>query len=308
MLVVTGSAGFIGRRTVAALLAQGHVVVGIDRRTPARRGDREIAIVSDLSDPTDDALTALDEADAVIHLAGRPGVRDADGDVARLRRRDNVDAGQRVLDAVRPDVPLVVASSSSVYGGADLDRDGTPLPCREDQPLRPRGGYARSKAELEERCRRRAARGGHVAVVRPFTVAGEGQRPDMALSIWLEQARLGLPMRVLGSLTRTRDVTDVDDVVTGLLRLLDAGHATTVNLGTGHARTLAELTRAVAEATSTDWRVTVADADAVEVPATRADTTRCADLLGFVPTTDPTDLVRRQLAATDRHAMTNGKP
>jgi nucleoside-diphosphate-sugar epimerase len=297
VLVVTGSAGFIGRHTVAALAADGHTVVGIDRRPADDRHPAEVPLVTDLSAPDDDALAALDEADAVIHLAGRPGVRDAAPDADALRHRDNVDATQRVLDAVRPDATLVVASSSSVYGGAVRDRVGRPVASREDQPLRPRGGYARSKAEVERRCAARRAHGGHVAVVRPFTVAGEGQRPDMALATWLEQARRGQPLRVLGSLERTRDVTDVAAVVHGLRRLLDTGHATTVNLGTGRSVTLAELTHAIADAAGVPWDVEVVPAGAAEVTDTRADTRRVHALLGFVPHTDLAALVRRQTAA-----------
>lgn len=291
-VVVTGAAGFIGRHTVAALRAAGHDVIAVDRVTT---GD-DLLLQHDLVDRHDDVRTALREADAVIHLAGRPGVRDAAADIEQRRWHDNVLAGEAVLADTPADTPLVVASSSSVYGGATVGTDGW-QPCHEDQPLQPRGGYARSKAVLEQRCADRREAGGHVTVVRPFTVAGEGQRPDMALQIWIQQALRGVPFTVLGSRDRRRDVTDVRDVVAGLLAAVALPTATTINLGTGTTHSLHAMTRAVADVLAVPHRTHVRDASDVEVPVTRADTTRCRSLLGLTPTTDLHDLVQRQAAA-----------
>lgn len=297
-LVVTGAAGFIGSHLVRRLRDDGHRVVGIDRRPGRVVRDGVEHLVAELSAPDDAVRTALREADAVFHLAGCPGVRTSDPGVARRRWRDNVVAGAVVLETVPPHVPTIVASSSSVYGGATRRRtDGTPAACREDDPLRPRGGYARSKAVLERRCELRRAAGGHVAVVRPFTVAGEHQRPDMAVSLWLDAALSGRPLPVLGSLSRTRDVTDVRDVVEGLVRLAHRGIPTTVNLGTGRGRTLQEIVHAVAAACRVPVLLDVRDNPHDEPTDTLADTLRCRRVLGFAPATDLEQLVARQSRA-----------
>lgn len=298
-VVVTGAAGFIGRHAVAALRAEGREVVAVDRRRAPDLGVP--TLTHDLVDRHDDVRTALAEADAVLHLAGRPGVRDRDRDVEHWRWHDNVAAGEAVLADTPPDTPLVVASSSSVYGGARRRR-GAWLACHEDQALDPRGGYARSKVALEARCAARRDAGGHVTVVRPFTVAGEGQRPDMALATWIDQARTGRPLTVLGSSTRRRDVTDVRDVVAGMLAALAVPQATTINLGTGTTHSLDELTRAVTRHLGVAHQTAVRDADPVEVPVTRADTRRCRALLAVHPVTDLDALVRRQAAAGPRPA------
>lgn len=291
-VVVTGAAGFIGRHVVAALVEDGHAVTGIDRRSWIP-GPRERAHVGDLLDAHTRVLLA--RAGAVVHLAGCPGVRDGRPDADRWRWRDNVLVGQAVLDAVPRDVPLVVASSSSVYGGAGSpDR---PRACHEDDLRQPRGGYARSKTAFEDRCRAARAGGRRVAILRPFTVAGEGQRPDMALHRWIEALRRGRPLQVYGSLDRRRDVTDVREVARAVVAALTRDVDGVVNVGTGRTHRLGDLVDAVVEVVGRPATVDVVPAGTQEVAATCADTRRCRDLLGFVPYTDLRALVARQAAA-----------
>lgn len=286
-IVVTGAAGFIGSAVLRHLVRAGERVVAVDRRPVVAPGAR--VLTADLLDADRHVEDALRSAAAVIHLAGCPGVRDGRPDVEAHRARDNVDAAARVLATVPRHVPLVVASSSSVYGGSrDL------RPCREGDPLRPVGGYARSKVAVEELCAAAVSAGGRVTTARPFTVAGEGQRPDMALSRWIAATRLGAPVQVYGSTARRRDVTDVRQVAAALVALARAGARGPVNVGTGAGHTLAELLAAVGEAVGRRPVVELVPASAEEVSATLADTTRLRTLVGWAPTTDLTALVRRQ--------------
>jgi nucleoside-diphosphate-sugar epimerase len=292
-VVVTGSAGFLGRVLVGELVARGHQVVGVDRNPAAPGTPAHLVLTGDLLDRDEMVDAALDTADAVVHLAGCPGVRDAGPSVEHRRRRDNVAATARVLAAVPPQVPVVVASSSSVYGGS------TGRPSRESDLLAPRGGYARSKVAVERLCAQRAEAGGRVTVVRPFTVVGEGQRADMAISRWLRAAERGLPLTVFGSLDRTRDLTDVRDVARVLATLVEPGRAPTgaINLGTGRPQPLSAVVAAVAHATGAEVRTEVVPAAAVEPSDTWADTRRLHQVVGFVPRTDLRDVVARQAAA-----------
>lgn len=291
-VVVTGAAGFIGRHVVSGLLERGHHVVGIDRR-PWSPAPREAMLVGDLSQASREIGTALREAAGIIHLAGLPGVRDEAPDVEERRRRDNVLATETVLDHAPLSVPVIVTSSSSVYGGTPHAR-----PSREDDPLLPRGGYARSKVAVELRCAARRERGGHVGVVRPFTVAGPGQRPDMALARWIQAARDGRPLTILGNAQRRRDITDVADVAEGAIRMLEREVTATVNLGTGVSHSLTDLAEAVAGVVGVPVSAEVAPPHPAEVDRTCADVSRCRTLLGLVPSTDLRSLVARQVAAT----------
>lgn len=287
--VVTGAAGFIGRMLVREL-AEHEAVIAVDR-LPQDPVPGVVALTADLLDNDEAVRDALAGADRVYHLAGCPDVRDLRPDAGEWRYRDNVLATAAVLAAVPLRTPLLVTSSSSVYGGTRPGR-----PSRETNRLRPRGGYAGSKALLEQVCEGRRHAGGEVLVVRPFTVAGEGQRPGMALSRWIEAARTGRALRLLGSPARSRDLTDVRQAAAALRDLAVSGASGTVNLGTGVARTLAEIVRAVERVLGVEVVTDVVAAARVEVAHTLADTRLLSRMIGWVPETDLDDLVARQAA------------
>ena len=113
-----------------------------------------------------------------------------------------------------------------------------------------------------------------------------------------------MPLQVYGSLERTRDVTDVRDVARVLALLAEPGRAPggVLNIGTGRPHSLAALVAAVASATGTHVRTLVTPAAAVEPADTWACTNRLRTVAGFVPQTDLTEVVARQVAA-GRHAM-----
>ena len=139
--------------------------------------------------------------------------------------------------------------------------------------------------------------GDGLAIARPFTVIGAGQRPDMALSIWIDAVHRGEPVRVFGSLDRARDVTEVDRVVDGLVAIADLRYCGFVNLGAGRPRSLHDLVEAVFRATGLEAPVQVVPASPEEVRATCADPARAQRELGVDLTTDLLQATRRQVAA-----------
>lgn len=293
-VVVTGAAGFIGRTLVRALAHRGDVVA-VDRLAAGVPAG-VVAVTADLLDGDPEVRSALAAADIVFHLAGCPDVRDPRPDAEHRRQRDNVLATAAVMATVPPSARLVVTSSSSVYGGTRSGR-----PSAEAALLRPRGGYARSKQLVERLCLGRAEAGGRVTVVRPFTVAGACQRPSMALARWIDAAQEGRPLLLYGSPERSRDITDVDDVVRALIDLADADADGIVNVGTGAGHSLAELAAAVGRAVGVEVRTEVVPASDIEVRHTLADPTRLRRLIGWAPRTDLDGLLARQVAAA-RHS------
>lgn len=294
--LVTGSSGFIGSCLVDELLFAGAEVTGVDRRP--RPGDPARFVPMDLAEAN--CLPELRKwagwAEVVFHLAGEVGIRNRAPDIARRRRRNIIEAGRMVIAASPPGRRLVAVSSSSVYGGAQTE-GGRVIACREGDRPAPVGEYARCKLEMERLFLRS---GRPVAIARPFTVIGEGQRPDMALSLWMEAVRSGRPLRVFGSLERTRDVTDVRQVAAALTRIAQTGATGVFNLGGGRGRTLREMTEAVFSVLGADAPVIVEPAPPEEAVHTLADAARAARTLGVDMTTDLEEAARRQAAVRFR--------
>ena len=137
-------------------------------------------------------------------------------------------------------------------------------------------------------------------MVRPFTVVGPGQRPDMAVHRGCAPRSTGAPIEVFGSLMRTRDVTDVRDVARALADLAALAVAgrplpATLNLGTGRGHSLGAIADAVRRATRSRSDIVVVPAACDEPDHTLADTRRCAATLGYVPATDLDEVVAEQL-------------
>ena len=118
--VVTGAAGFVGRHLVDLLTADGVEVIGVDRRIRVPRA--ATALRCDILDDAPALAAALRRADRVFHLAGAPGVREHGSSATARRWRDNVLATRRVIELTPDATPLIVTSSSSVYGGSTAGR------------------------------------------------------------------------------------------------------------------------------------------------------------------------------------------
>jgi len=238
--LVTGAAGFIGSHLCERLISAGHAVIGVDnfsdyyprwRKEANLTGvaaDRRLRLVA--ADLVEVGLAPLLEGvDGVFHLAGQPGVRQSWGEGFAGYVEGNLRVTQRLLEALRPHpVPVVCASSSSVYGNAGGRR------LAEQDPLRPVSPYGLTKLAVEHLARiYREEHQLQVSCLRYFTVFGPRQRPDMAFSRFIDAARDGGPIIVLGSGRQTRDYTFVSDVVEATIRALGAS-APVYNVGGGH--------------------------------------------------------------------------
>ena len=157
--LVTGCAGFIGSHLTESLLADGHDVLGVDcfndnysRRV--KRDNLEAALDFARFEfvPVDLARGSLDElvadCDVIFHLAAEPGVRSSWGARFEQYLRNNVQATQQLLEAIKPTPSkrFVYASTSAVYGHAEA------LPTREDALPRPYSPYGVTKLAAEQLC------------------------------------------------------------------------------------------------------------------------------------------------------------
>ncbi len=231
-VLLTGAAGFIGSTAAHRLLARGDEVVGLDNLNDyydvRLKQDRLARLTPHESfrfaklDVADRAgmeqLFAEQRFDRVIHLAAQAGVRYSLQN-PQAYVDSNVVGFMNVLEGCRHSKVqhLVYASSSSVYGG------NTKMPFSEhDSVDHPVSMYAATKKANELMAHTYSHLFGLPTTgLRFFTVYGPWGRPDMALFLFTKAILEGRPIDVFNHGQMQRDFTYVDDIVEGVVRVLD---------------------------------------------------------------------------------------
>ncbi|WP_226783044.1 NAD-dependent epimerase/dehydratase family protein [Oceaniglobus trochenteri] len=311
--VVTGSSGFIGYHLCHRLLSEGWQVTGVDAMTDyydvalktARKsrltalpGFRAIDAHIETPGVMQDVLAA-DRPDVVIHLAAQAGVRHSI-DAPQDYLDSNIAGTYRLLEAARAHPPkhLLFASTSSVYGA------NTTMPYREtDKTDRQMSFYAATKKSCEVMSHSYAHLYGiPTTAFRFFTVYGPWGRPDMALFKFVRAILRNEPIEIYNHGRMQRDFTYVDDLVDGILRLIDAVPAPAthrgdtdslssvapwrvVNIGNGRPVELMAFVEAIEAALGQSARKTMMPMQPGDVPATWASTDLIEALIGPLPRT-----------------------
>lgn len=231
-ILVTGTAGFIGFHLTRRLLDEGHEVTGIDGFTPyydvqlkearseilsARNGFSEHRLMLEDNERLE-KVWSTGPFDMVVHLAAQAGVRysiDCPGPYID----SNIVGTFNLLELLRrnPVRHFLMASTSSVYGA------NTQMPFREtDRAVHPITLYAATKLA----CEHMAHSYSHLFSIpttafRFFTVYGPWGRPDMALFKFTRAIIESKPIDVYNHGQMERDFTYIDDLVEGIVRLMD---------------------------------------------------------------------------------------
>lgn len=312
---VTGVAGFIGFHLARRLLAEGHVVRGLDAVTeyydPALKEARIAVLEQDpnfswvrgrLEDPA--AMTeALEghDPDIWVHLAAQAGVRySLENPESYISA--NLVGTQAILEAARARLPkhLMIASTSSVYGGNEK------IPFSENDPSHfPVSLYAATKKAGEALSHSYAHLFGvPTTCFRFFTVYGPWGRPDMALFKFVERIERDEAIDVYGEGLMSRDFTYVDDLVEGIVALASRSPEQgkrigppdvdslspvapwrVVNIAGGSPIGLMAFIEAVEHVTGKVARKNLLPMQPGDVAATMADPTLLRELVGAVPET-----------------------
>ena len=299
-VLVTGGAGFIGSHTVERLLWEGHIAGVLDsfndyydpaikRENIRAIRDRITVHEGDLCDPAFVQETvATGGYDAVIHLAGRAGVRPSI-DAPELYIDTNIKGTFHLLEACKRHgiSRFIFASSSSVYGV------NKKVPFAETDPiLQTISPYAMTKMAGEQMCSNYSALFGiRTVCLRFFTVYGPRQRPDLAISKFTRLIHEDKPIDRYGKGDTARDYTYVSDIVDGIIGALDwtdkadAPTCDIFNLGGSQTVKLNVMIDAIERALGKKAVINEMPEQPGDVPLTSADVGKAARLLGFKPTT-----------------------
>lgn len=308
-LLITGMAGFIGHAVAKRLAGQGHEIVGIDNlndyydvalkqsRLADLAGYADIRFVElDLADREGmAALFAAERFDRVIHLAAQAGVRYS-LENPHVYADANLVGHLNVLEGCRHHgvEHLVYASSSSVYGMNDKVPFAT-----SDAVDHPVSLYAATKKANELMSHTYAhLYGVPTTGLRFFTVYGPWGRPDMAPFKFTRALLAGEPIQVFNHGDMQRDFTYIDDIVEGILRILNVaprpGSGTETpdtstapyalyNIGNGSPVALMDFIRAIEKATGRAAQCDFKPMQPGDVPRTWADTEALFQATGHRP-------------------------
>ncbi len=299
-IIVTGAAGFIGMHTAERLLDRGETVIGVDvfndyydpalkearaARLEGREGFRMVR--ADIADHEQmKALVADAGAERIVHLAAQAGVRYSIENPFAYER-SNLAGHLSMLEAARHNgvKHLVYASSSSVYGDRPLEGAGF----REDDPtVDPVSLYAATKRSCELLSQSYARLYGFPqSGLRFFTVYGPWGRPDMAYFSFTRKIARGEPIEVYGEGRMARDFTYIDDIVDGIVGVLDnpppQGSHEVYNIGDSQPVGLMEMISTLEDALGAQAQKIMRPMQPGDVTATYADVSKLNALTGYQP-------------------------
>ena len=298
-IIVTGGAGFLGSHLCDALIQRGDVVVCIDDLSTGsldniadlidhrrfRFVQADVSVGLDLSEPFD----------IVAHLASPASPPDY------LRRPlETLAVGSRGTEhalrlAARSGARFVLASTSEVYG------EPIEHPQREEywgnvNPVGPRSVYDEAKRYAEAVTM--AYRRHHdlnTGIFRIFNTYGPRMRPDdgRVISNFIAQALNEQPLTIYGDGTQTRSFCYVDDLIKGIIAMIDSAEAGPVNLGNPDERTVTEVAELVLKITESPSKLQYRPLPTDDPTRRRPDITLAQERLGWRPLVDTEDGLTR---------------
>ena len=299
-ILITGFAGFIGFHASRELLRRGWEVVGIDnfcdyynvklKRDRAALLEGQPGFSARELDICDHAklhgVFTMEAPDVVLNLAAQPGVRYSI-DHPFVYEKTNIEGFLNILECCRhaAKVPkLVFASSSSVYGG------NKKMPFEEsDKVDNPVSLYAATKKANELMAHTYSHLYGMQTIgLRFFTVYGAWYRPDMALSLFADAMLHGRPIKVFNHGDMLRDFTYVDDIVDGIVRVVEAQDLPLYdifNIGNHRSEKLLDVINVLADSLGVKPKMEMLPMQPGDVYATYASIEKLNKAVGYEPKT-----------------------
>jgi UDP-glucuronate decarboxylase len=301
-VLVTGGAGFIGSHLCTRLVARGDDVICVDNLLTGRlanvehlAGARGFQFVRhDIVDP------AFFDVEQIYNLACPAAPRHYQSNPIHTIKTNTIGM-LNVLDIARRNGARVVqASTSEVYGDPDVH------PQREDylgnvNSFGPRASYDESKRLAETLCYAyREQHGVSARIARIFNTYGPSmaENDGRVVNGFIWQALRGQPLTVYGTGEQTRSFCYVDDLIEGLIRLMEVETpAGPINLGNPDEHTVMQLAEIILELTGSRVPIVQEPLPVDDPRRRRPDITLARRVLGWSPTTPLREGIGRTIAA-----------
>lgn len=293
-VLVTGANGFVGRHLLRLLRASEDMIYGSTLREsgkPMVEQDGAVALACDITDgrAVREAVQRV-KPQALYHLAGEasPG-KSWVNSVATYET--NVIGTSLLMEALQefsPNCKVVLVTSAAVYGKVSAAE----CPIQESQPLRPVDPYGISKAAQDSIGLQFAASSDlEVVIARPFNHIGPGQTTGFVvgkIATRIAEIEMGVcdPVMELGALSAKRDFTDVRDVASAYMLLMDRGrNGVHYNVASGKVESIEKVLQLALEQTDRDIEIRASEQlrRPIDLPVLVGDPSRLQNEIGWRP-------------------------
>lgn len=288
-VLVTGGAGFLGSHLCEALVSRGDEVVCLDNLSTG--SEENLANLLGRPDfhfleaDVCDALAIDGDMDAVCHLASPASPRDYAALPLETLDAGSIGTRMGLCLAREKKAVFLLASTSEVYGDPLVHPQPESYRGNVD-PVGPRSVYDEAKRFSEALTMAwHRVYGIDVRIARIHNTYGPRLRPGdgRVVSNFISQALAGEPLTVYGDGSHTRSFCYVDDMVAGLLALLDTDFPGPINLGNPAELTVADLARRVIAAMRSDSPIVLSPLPLDDPVRRRPDITLAHRVLGWEP-------------------------
>ncbi|NMO90293.1 UDP-glucuronic acid decarboxylase family protein [Actinomycetospora sp. TBRC 11914] len=299
--VVTGGAGFLGSHLCERLLQEGYEVVCLDDFCTGSSANVEHLLEDGRfrlvrADVTQ-FIHVSGHVDAVLHLASPASPIDYLQMPLHTLKVGSIGTLHSLGLARDKRARFLLASTSESYGDP-LVHPQPETYWGNVNPVGPRGVYDEAKRFAEATTMAyRNARGVNTAIARIFNTFGPRMRPrdGRAIPTFIGQALRDEPVTVAGDGSQTRSVCYVDDLIEGLVRLLHSDLPGPVNIGNCGEMSVLELARLIIDLTGSHSEIVLVDRPQDDPSVRRPDITLARAALGWEPTVDVRDGLRRTI-------------
>lgn len=288
-VLVTGAAGFLGSFLCDRLLADGYEVVGMDNRVSGQIENLDHAFYHDqfsfYEHDVTEFIHVAGELDAVLHLASLASPVFYRDHPIKTLKVGALGTHKTLGLAKEKDATYLFTSTSEVYGDPEVNPQPESYRGNVD-PYGPRSCYDESKRYGESLVR--AYRDKHdldVRVARIFNTYGPRMRLDDGRVIpnFMKQALSGRDLTVYGDGEQTRSFCYVDDMIDGLVALLESNVQEPVNIGNPDERTINELADIILDVTESDSGITHEELPPQDPQVRRPDISKARSKLNWTP-------------------------